>query len=366
MQAPDNSYAVILAGGGGTRLWPKSRKAYPKHLLTLFGKHSMLQTTFNRISPLIPPARILVITGEDYVADIKKQLPELPVENIIAEPQAKNTALAMGVGAAYVHKRKPNSAVIYLAADHVIANEERFRQTVLGALTAALTNEYIVTIGVQPNFPHTGLGYIKVGKELDYLTAENTYVFECQGFKEKPDLATAQSFLASGDYLWNANIYCWSTKTIFNAFEKLAPNTAKIIQDILQSIGTSDEKAILTKSYETAENNQIDTAISEKADNIVVIPGDFGWNDVGDWKVVYDMKPKNNDGNVMDSLADIIAVDTKNSLIEGGERLIVTIGVEDLVIIDTPDALLICAKDKTQDVKKAVEKLKEEKKDKYL
>ncbi len=366
MQAPENSYAVILAGGGGTRLWPKSRKAYPKHLLTLFGDQSMLQKTYNRISPLIPKERILIITAKDYLEDIKNQLPELPEQNIILEPQPKNTALAMGVAAAYVHHRTPGAAIIYLAADHVITDEERFRQTVEGALQTALEGGYIVAVGVRPAFPHTGLGYIKVGKELQYLKDQNVYVFECDGFKEKPDLTTAQSFLASGDYLWNANIYCWSTQTIFNSFNKLAPETGKIIQEILNSIGTETESTVLESGYHQAENAQIDTAISEKADNIVVIPGDFGWNDVGDWKVVYDLKPKDNQGNVIATVGDYVNINSNNCLIAGGKRLIVTIGVEDLVVIDTPDALLICSKEHSQDVKKAVEKLKEEKKDQYL
>lgn len=363
MQASENSYAVILAGGGGTRLWPKSRKANPKHLLNLFGDQSMLQMTFNRITPLIPPERILVVTLQDYSADIQKQLPNLPSANIIAEPQAKNTAMAMGVAAAFIDQKDPKGVVIYLAADHLIEDEEKFRQNTLLALETAAKKEVIVAIGINPKFAHTGLGYIKMGSELP----DSSGVYEGLGFKEKPDLETAEQFLSSGNYLWNANIYCWSTKTIKDAFTKYAPDIATGLNQISEAINQENEQQVLARVYQEVSNVQIDHAISEKVDNLVVIPGDFGWNDVGDWKVVYDMQTKDAQGNVIiKNQADIFNISTQGSLIESSNKLIVTIGLTDLVIIDTPDALLICAKNATQQVKKAVEILKEQNKEEYL
>lgn len=363
MQTSENAYAVILAGGGGTRLWPKSRKAYPKHLLTLFGNQSMLQTTFSRILPLIPKQRVLVITSKDYVGEIQKQLPYLPLTNIIAEPQPKNTALAMGVVAGYVHKRNPEAVIVYLAADHIITEEEKFRETVTLALETAAKKEVIVSIGIQPKFAHTGLGYIKIGEEIPDMPG----VYSGAGFKEKPDLATAEEFLQSGKYLWNANIYCWSTKAIFSAFQTYSPNLYSNIEHILNSIGTDSENTVLEKEYEQAENTQIDIAVSEQVDNLVVIPGDFGWNDVGDWKVIYDTKPKDEAGNVVDDVDDLLVnINSEDCLIEGNQKLIAVIGLKDIIVVDTKDALLICHKDKTQDVKKVIEKLKEDNKEEYL
>ncbi len=369
MQAPDNSYAVILAGGGGTRLWPKSRKAHPKHLLKLFGDQTLLRLTFERIKDLFPADRILVSTLKDYAEIIKKELPEIPEENIIAEPQAKNTAIAMGTAAAYVHKKNPDASIIYLAADHIYKNISRFHQNAVAALKVASSGDYIVSIGIKPTFPHTGFGYIKIGDELEKETkiAQKGFVFKVKEFKEKPNLVTAQSFIASGQYLWNANLYCWSTKTIFEAFNNYCPQIGEGLKKILDSIGTPDEEKTLASVYADAESLQIDYAISERAKNIVVIPGDFGWSDIGDWKVVYDTLEKNEQGNAVVGEPDnLIAIDTKNSLIETNSKLVVTIGLSDIVVIEDEDAILICAKDKTQDVKKAIEKLKELKKDKYL
>lgn len=364
MDSADHFYAVILAGGGGTRLWPKSRKSTPKHLLRLYGDQTMLQQTFNRIEPIIPKERIFLITLKDYVPAVEKQLPFLLKENIIAEPEAKNTALAMGVAATYIEKRDPHAVVINLAADQLILDEEKFRQVDLRALEVASLDNHLVAIGIKPTFAHTGLGYIKIGDEMEsYRNGKSgIYVFKCRGFKEKPDLVTAQSFLASGQYLWNANLYCWSVQAIKESMKEHSPQISKGVETIFQAIGSERELSVLEKVYKEAENIQIDVAVSEKAKNLVVVPGDFGWNDVGDWKVIYDTQEKDENGNVVVTDGDFIEVDTKNSLIESNGRLVVTVGLEDIIVVDTPDALLICHKSKTQDVKKVVEKLKAENK----
>lgn len=369
MKAPENAYTVILAGGGGTRLWPKSRKKHPKHLLKLFRKETLLKTTYDRIAPIIPDERILVITASDHAGLISKELPNLPKENIIIEPQAKNTALAMGVAAVFIHSRNPDAVIINLAADHIYKDIERFQKTALAALDVAASYPYIVSIGIKPTYAHTGLGYIRVGDQLGQVKVidKDLFAFKCKGFKEKPDLATAQSFLATGNYLWNANLYTWSTKTVLGAFRKYAPEIYEGLEKILGSIGTENEEKVLEQVYEKIENIQIDTAISEKTDNLVVIPGDFGWSDIGDWKVIYDTLDKDEYGNVVvDSEEELVGVGNKNCLIETNGRLVVAVGLENLAVVDTQDAILICPLDRTQDVKKAVEKLKELKKDKYL
>ncbi|MFA5933391.1 MAG: sugar phosphate nucleotidyltransferase [Microgenomates group bacterium] len=363
----DNFYAVILAGGGGTRLWPKSRKKTPKHLLKLYGKKTMVQQTFDRIVPLIPKERIFLITLESYVNDIKEQLPELLEENIIAEPMGKNTALAMGYASTVVRKRDPKAVIVNLAADQLIEDENTFRQTINGALVVAGSDDHIVSIGIKPTFAHTGLGYIKTGTHLDKYSNETVSVYKGDGFKEKPDLETAQKFLDSGNYLWNANLYCWSVEVISKAIGKNAPALNKELERIYDSLETQDEKEVVKNIYEKAENVQIDVAVSEKIDNLVVIPGDFGWNDVGDWKVIYDTKQKDENGNVVDDEDGLlINVNSENCLVEGNQKLIAMIGLKDIVVVDTKDAILICHKDKTQDVKKVIEKLKENNQEEYL
>ncbi len=370
MQAPENAYAVILAGGGGTRLWPKSRKEHPKHLLKLFGKESLLKITYDRIVRIIPKERILVVTVDDHVELIKEEIPNLPSENIIVEPMGKNTAIAMGVGAAFVKKRNPDGIIINLAADHIFKDVERFQAVVLAALDVANSFDYIVAIGIKPSFPHTGLGYIKVGDQIGRVRVEgkDLFAFKGLGFKEKPDLPTAQSFLATGKYLWNAGLYVWSVRTIMTAFEELAPEYGKGINLVLDAIGTDKLDQVMKKVYEESGSDPVDIAISEKSKNLVVIPGDFGWSDIGDWKIVYDSLPKDMMGNaIVDEDNNHINIDSRDCLIETNGRLVVTIGLEDLIVVDSEDAILIVPKNRTQDVKKAVEKLKEQAdKKKYL
>jgi mannose-1-phosphate guanylyltransferase len=364
-KAPDNAYAVILAGGGGTRLWPKSRKKLPKHLLKLFGKETLLRAAYDRLKPIFPREKIFIVSLWEYRDLVCEQLTDFPKENIIIEPEAKNTALAIGTAAAYIYKENPEAIMINLPADSTILEEEKFQKTVLQAINVASKGEHIVTIGIRPTFPHTGLGYIRIGDELDDF--KRGAAFKCKGFKEKPNLVTAQSFVATGRYLWNAGMYCFSVKTILEAFKKHSPSVNKSVQKILEAIDTPEEKKVLAEVYEKASTLQIDTEVSEKADNIVVVPGDFTWSDVGDWNAVYDIQKKDRDKNVIiDPESDFVGIDTKNSLIQANGRLIVTIGLENMVVVDTKDALLICPKDRTQDVKKVVEKLKEEKKDRYL
>lgn len=362
MEVPDNAYIVILAGGGGTRLWPKSRQKLPKHLSHILGKKTFLREAFDRVKPLVEKERIYIITRKDQLDFLKKELPEVSESQIVVEPLSRNTAWAMGTASALIHLKDPKAVIAFSAADHIIQDNEKYRADIAVALNIVRDNDYILTIGIRPTFPHTGYGYIKIGQKIKSFGSgkDEVSLFQSDGFKEKPDLATAKSFLATGQYLWNANMYCWSTKTILKAFQQLSPQIYKGLESLIKSKGESLEQV-----YERAVGDQIDTAISEKAKNIVVIPGDFGWSDVGDWKVVYDIQNKDSDGNVVNS-ANTIAINSKNCLVEGNGRLIVTIGLEDIVVVDTPDALLVCAKNATQDVKKAVEKLKEEKKQEYL
>jgi len=365
----DNYYAVILAGGGGTRLWPASRKAHPKHLLKLLGDKTLVQVTFDRVDGLVPTENIYAITSTAHTKEVAEQLPKLPAKNIIGEPTAKNTAMAMGAAAAVIHSRNPKASIIYLAADHVIKNEERFRMNALAALRVASSGDYIVAVGIKPEFPHTGLGYIKIGEELEELSAvaKKGFVFKGIEFKEKPNLVTAQSFVASGQYLWNANLYCWSARSAIKAFEQYSPEVYQAVKEISEKAGKEDLDKLLESVYgKLGSPDSIDYEVSEKVKNLVVIPGDFGWSDVGDWKVVFDLKQKNVSGVAASEGTEVINIGSKNLLVDAGKKLVAVVGVEDLVIIDTGDVLLIAKNDATQDVKKVVEKLKEEKKEEYL
>lgn len=375
MDEVSNYYAVILAGGGGTRLWPKSRRKHPKHLLKLFGDEqssfsnkTLLEITYERINKILPNEKIFVITHIDHEELVRKELPKLPQENIIAEPIAKNTALAMGTAAAVIHSKNPNASIIYLAADHIFTKEDRFAQNALASLKVVSSGDYIVAIGIRPTHAHTGLGYIKIGEEQENLSkvAQKGFVFKVKEFKEKPNLVTAQSFVASGQYLWNANLYSWSSNTIFKAFEKYSPEVYKAVMEIAQEWDKGRNNELLEKVYsKVGSPSSIDYEVSEKADNIMVIPGDFGWSDIGDWSAVYDTLKKDSDGNAVVDQGNVLMIDTKNSLVEANGKLVVTVGVSDLVVIDTEDAILIVPKSKSQDVKKVVEKLKIEKKE-YL
>lgn len=363
-----NFYAVILAGGGGTRLWPRSRKKSPKHLLKLIGEETLLKMTYNRIAGVIPDDQIYVVTLKDHASEVMEQLPQVPKANFIIEPIQRNTAWAMGAAAAIIHKKNPDAAIVNLAADHIYKDVKKFQNTILDALDVTANTEYIVAIGIRPTFAHTGLGYIRVGEPIEGASKLQNFVFKSRGFKEKPNLTTAQAFLATGQYLWNANLYCWSTKTVLNTYNELAPDIYKGLERIVEAADTGGFENTLADVYDKAENIQIDYAISEKAKNLVVVPGEFGWSDIGDWKVVYDSLDKDLEGNVIldETKNSYIGIDTKKSLIEVNGRMIVAIGLENVVIIDTEDAILICNKDRTQDVKKAVEKLKENKQDNFL
>lgn len=365
MSTSEHFYAVILAGGGGTRLWPKSRKSTPKHFLKLYSDKTLIQETYARNIQILPKERIFVITAQSQSELIEKQLPDLPKENLITEPEAKNTAMAMGLAVAVIYQRDPEAVIINLPADHLIENEKKFQDVVWQTLTVAAETDNIVAIALRPTYPHTGMGYIKIGDELENLSdrQKGIFVFDGKGYREKPDLITAQSFIASGQYLWNGGMYCWAAKTFIFAAESHVPWLAQGMDKIIQAKG---KKEVLAEVYQGAESIAVDYAISEKAKNMVVIPGDFGWSDIGDWKVVFDTHPKNEENNVINGGGEFISIDTKESLIEGNGRLIATVGLKDIVIIDTPDALLVCAKDRSQDVKKVVEKLKAEKKEQYL
>lgn len=359
-------FAVILAGGGGTRLWPRSTNAKPKQFLRLISDKTMLQETLSRITPLVPPERVLVITNSKYRAMVEADLPSIPHKNIFAEPEKKDTAMAMGMGAIMASKLDPEAVIINLAADHVVKNENEFRRTMLAAAEAALTGDFLVTVGINPTFPHTGLGYIKIGEKINQ--PNGLPVYKVTGFTEKPDIDKAKEFLETKKYFWNANNYVWTAKSALEAFKNHLPKTYSELLKLKEALGGKGINQAAEEAYKKVEAISIDYGVSEKAGNLLLVPGDFGWSDIGDWEVVYDLSTKDKMGNVVDQSRGVppILIDVKGCFVCGGKKLLAAVGVEDMIMVETKKAVLIVPKNKAQSVKHIVEWLKEKGMTEYL
>lgn len=360
-------YAVILAGGGGTRLWPKSRNATPKQFLKLTGNQTMMQLAANRIHKVVPWENVIVVTNTLYEAEVKKQLPHVPVDQIIAEPQRRETALAMLVGAMYAQNKDPEATIINMASDHIVADETEFVRVMTAAIEVAQEKEKLVTVGIMPTFANTGFGYIKIGQTLRQFES-GLPVYKVESFTEKPSETTATKYLATGKYFWNANMYVWAGSAIQAAFAEHMSQMYSLTRCLVGKQGTEFHHQ-LSSIYDKAETISIDYAISEKANNLVLLPGDFGWDDVGDWKVVAQLNDSNGDGNVVigdDQKVPTIAIDSTQNLIHANKKLVAMVGVNDMIVVDTDEILMIVPKDRSQDVKKIVEQLKAEKHQDYL
>ncbi|MBI2845458.1 MAG: mannose-1-phosphate guanylyltransferase [Chloroflexi bacterium] len=357
-------YGVILAGGSGTRLWPLSRKKTPKQLLALWPGmgRTMLQETYSRLHPLIPPERILVVVAEIHEKQVIKQLPDLPRENLIVEPVGKGSASAMGLAAVNLQNRGAGDEVMaVLPADHFIRDEEKFRDYLLAAEEMA-KKDYLVTFGIPPTRPERGYGYIHRGESIGEFAGH--HAFHSQQFLEKPNEEAVRRFLDRGEYYWNSGIFAWRVSRIVQDIEQLMPDLYGSLQKITAALNTLQEKQVILENWLKLECQTIDYGIMEKADKVAVLPMEVGWSDVGSWASLLEILPADEQGNVV--LGRHIGVSTHRSLIYGGERPIATIGVEDLIVVDTPYALLICPRDKAQEVKALVEKLAREGKEELL
>jgi mannose-1-phosphate guanylyltransferase len=369
MSHTDHVFAVILAGGGGTRLWPKSRNKTPKQFLKLTGKSTMMQVAAARITKVVPWERIIVVTNEIYKDEVHQQLPEVPVENIIAEPAKKDTALAMLVGSLFALSKDPDAIIINSASDHVVTDEREFTRVMKAAVEVASEQKNLVTVGISPTFASSAFGYIKVGQDIKKVGGGLT-VFKVDSFTEKPNEATARAFISTGRYFWNANMYVWSGKTLVEAFKEHFSSMYDLTLPLTKAT-PADFHAALPEIYNQADAISIDYAISEKANNLVLIPGDFGWDDIGEWKVVYDLGKKDLAGNVIVGEGDgetikTLTIESQNNLLHVGNRLVALIGVNDMIVVDTDEIIMIAPKKRSQDVKKLVERLKEEGKKEYL
>ena len=344
--------ALIMAGGRGERFWPRSRQNMPKQFLSLTddGK-TMIQLTVERILPLVNMEDIFIVTNRSYKDLVRQQLPELPEENILCEPVGKNTAPCIGLGAVHMAKRYGDAVMMVLPSDHLIKYTSLFLNTLSDACEVAEEGENLVTLGIAPDSPETGYGYIKFQPEETLGRA-----FAVDKFVEKPDLETAKAYLASEQYLWNSGMFIWKTSTILKNLEAYLPETYQGLGKIGEAIGTPVEEQVLEREFHAFKAESIDYGVMEKAKNIYILSGAFGWDDVGSWLAVSRIKRSNELGNVVDG--NVVTVDTRNTTIQGGGKLIAAVGLEDMIVVDSEDALLICEKDHAGDIKKVLENLK--------
>ncbi len=348
-------YGVILAGGSGTRFWPQSRKSRPKQLLTIVGNKTMIRATIERIMPEIPPARILVMAGISCADAVKAELPELNPDKVIAEPYGRNTAPCIAVAAYKLAKVDPDAVMVVLPADHIISKEMVFKDALKLAAEVAIKGDHLLTLGIVPDRAETGYGYIERG-EAAFISGHST-VFNVKKFVEKPDRAKAQEYLAAGNYFWNSGIFIWKVSSIIKAFQKHLPEVSRIIESNLDRLNTIEECGALDNIYQEFESISIDYGIMEKAEQVLVIPLDCGWNDVGAWSSLHGVWGDDSSGNAVDGHA--LCLDSNGCIISSPHKLATLIGVEDLIIVDTPDALLVCRKTSAQDVRKLQELLAE-------
>ncbi|MBF0171676.1 MAG: NTP transferase domain-containing protein [Nitrospinae bacterium] len=349
-----NVYSVIMAGGKGTRFWPASREARPKQLLAIGSNESMIRQTVTRLGDLCPAERSIIVTGASHVADIRTQIPELPAANILAEPTGRNTAPCVALAAAVVAKRDPEGIMAVFPADHVITDPAKLIAVVNNVATFLDRHpDRLVTIGIEPAFAETGYGYIQKGAALA------NGLFAVEAFREKPDLPTAEEYVASGAYLWNAGMFFWKATTILTMIERHMPDLMKAIAPLADAIGTPAFDDVMAKVYPTLPSESIDYGVMEKAaaeGSVVVAPADPGWNDVGSWRSLYDLLAPDANGNR--SEGELIAIESTGVLARSDKRLIAVVGVDDVVVVETPDAILVVHKEKAQLVKNVVDELK--------
>ena len=364
MNTTERLIVVILAGGSGTRLWPRSRQALPKQFLDLTGQGTMLHETYARLAPLVPAERMLVITNQQYVELARQQLPELPPEHIIGEPAPRGTAAAVGLGAVMAQHLRPDAIMASVHADHLILKPERFRAALTAAAEVAARGA-LVTLGIQPTFAHTGLGYVEHGPALP--PAGDHPVYRVVRFTEKPDLPTAERFLAGGRHSWNSGLFTWRVDRILEEFSQHMPALYAGLAEIGRAQGTPSADAALQRIFPDLPHQTIDYGIMERASDIAVLPVDIGWTDIGSWSTLLEVLEPDDAGNVVRGPGPAFTLDTRKTLIyTAAGRLVAAVGLEEMIVIDSGDALLICPKDRAEGVRQVVDWLKQTGGEAYL
>jgi mannose-1-phosphate guanylyltransferase len=363
-----HAYAVILAGGRGTRFWPRSRTRTPKQLLNIIGADTMLQQTAARLSPLFADANLWIVTNEDQAAEVRKQLPRVAKSHVLAEPIGRNTAAAIGLAAIHLRHEHGDAIMAVLPADHYIAQSAKYRALVQSALHIASESGQMAVLGIPPMRPETGFGYIERGKTVQ--RSGKFPVYDVRQFTEKPSLAVAKKYVASGRYFWNAGMFFWRVSTFLENLRRYVPKTHAALQELAQTIDTPRYAGALRKIYPRLENISVDYAILEPATRnaqhpvVHVLPAEIGWSDIGSWEAVYELiavstinnrRRRETSGNI--SAGPHLAIDAANNFLWSPQKFVAAIGVNNLVVVETPDALLICPRDRGQDVGKIVKYL---------
>lgn len=345
--------AVIMAGGQGERFWPKSRSDKPKQFLSLTNDgETMIQKTIKRLDGVVDTDDIFIVTNTRYVGLVNEQLPDFPQENIIAEPRARNTAPCIALAARIIRRKYGDAVMLVLPSDHMIKFTEIFADTLYRAVEVAEKGDSLVTIGITPSYPETGYGYIQ------FSAADRSVpgVYRVERFVEKPDILLAKEYVNSGTYLWNSGMFVWKASSIIENITKFLPEVSSGTAEIAEKYGTPEFDNAIRAIFPTLPPGSIDFGVMEKAEHIYTIPGSFGWDDVGSWLAVERINNTNEYGNYVKG--DVISIGTKNSTVLGGKRLIATVGVDNIVIVDTDDALLVCDKGSAQDIRRIIETLK--------
>ena len=355
----ENTYAVIMAGGIGSRFWPYSRSYRPKQFLDVFGTgSSLIQMTNERFLNLCPQENIYVVTNEQYYDLVKEQLPMLSDDQILTEPVGRNTAPCIAYASYKIASKDPEATLVVSPSDHAIFKEVQFVEVLTTALDEASKTDKIITIGIKPSRPETGYGYIQ-------FYEEEVEIKKVKTFTEKPEIDLAKKFVESGDFLWNAGIFIWKSSDIVQSFEQIQPEMAEIFRNGNKAYYSSEEKGFIEKAYSIVKNISIDYAIMEKAQNVYVIPGDFGWSDLGSWNALHEIREKDEDGNVIE--AETILYDCKNNYIKSqGGKLVVLHDLDGYLVSDFEDVLLVCKKDDASKFKAFVTDVKTEKGESYI
>ena len=361
-EKPLSVHAIILAGGRGTRFWPRSRTKTPKQLLNIVGKSSMLEQTVERLRPLIPADRIWTVTNTEQAAAVKKQLPAAARKRVLEEPIGRNTAAAIALAAFHVRRAAQGDASLaVLPADHYIAQAKRYREIVRAALALAGEPGRLVILGIPPTCPETGFGYIE---REDQPLGGDVKAYPVRRFTEKPALAVAKEYVASGRYQWNAGNFFWRVSTFLDALKEFLPSTYHQLEALAKHFGKRSYASQLQRIYPKLENISVDYAVLEKARNVIVVPAQVGWSDIGSWAAVYELLAKRAGENIFSGEGQTL--DAEGNFLWSPKKFIAAVGIRDLVVVETPDALLICPRDRAQDVSKIVKSLEERKLEKLL
>jgi len=356
----DHIYAVIMAGGSGTRFWPRSRIERPKQLLNITGDEILLIKTIELIKPIIPISRIKIVTTLSQADAVKRTAPEIPDENIIIEPFGKNTAPAIGISALFIERDDPDAVMVILPADHYIEDKSRFHKTIMASAYQASQGDFLITIGIPPRGPETGYGYI----EADELMDKKNLTYSVKSFHEKPDIDRARLFIKQGNFFWNSGIFISSASSMLKEIAQYLPHNYTWLVKIRSSLGRPEESGVIREAYENMEAISIDYGVMEKSKHVLMVVGDFGWNDVGSWPSAAQYWPMDSDKNAF--IGELINLDSSQCIVYSPKKLVALLGVEDLVVVEEDDALLICKRGRSQDVRKLVEILRSQGKDHVL